>query len=156
MPKHIKRRVAHALLMSNINYGIEVVAGSSTGILIKLEKIFNRIIRFVYMLKLRDHVTNSAINFLACTFQNYVKLRTLLCYFKVLKYGVPIDLFDSFNFLNSSRNLQINIPLIRYEIFSYSFLIRVARIWNCLPQELRNLSYSLSNYRKKLLNHLNL
>ena len=67
MPKFVKKRVAYALLMSNINYCIEIIAGSKINTLTRLEKVFNRILRFVYNLKICDHVTNSAIDFLACT-----------------------------------------------------------------------------------------
>lgn len=154
MPCHIRKLAAHALLMSNINYCVEIIAGSSSGTLDRLQKVFNRVLRFIYSLRIRDHVTNYAVDFIGCTFKNYVLLRTLLCFFKALKYGVPFDLCSSFNFLHSSRNPQIYIPLIHYEIFSRSFQIRVARFWNTLPLELKSFTDSPIVYKRKLVTYL--
>lgn len=154
LPFRIKRRLAHGLLVPHILYGLEVISGSSSVAFSKLKRIVNTIVRFVYSVRRWDHISTYVHRFLGCSFENFVKYRNLLLFHRVIKSGVPSPLCSTFVFLRSSRNPQIFIPRIFKLIFERSFLVRIARCWNCLPYELRIFSHSNNVFRLKMLSYL--
>ncbi|KAI8124827.1 putative RNA-directed DNA polymerase from transposon BS [Lucilia cuprina] len=126
-PFHIRHRLAHSLLMSKVNYCLEVYSGTLSSNFDRLERIVRRIVRYVFNLRLNDHerVTEAVSKFLGVNFNDYVKLRLLLQFYKVMKNGQPPSLVNNFSFLNSTRNSQIDIPRIHMSIFERSFIIRI-------------------------------
>lgn len=154
LPIRVKYTLAHTLLMSHINYCLEVDSGTFGYNVDKLEQIVKRIVRFVYGIAYRDHVSSAISNFLGCSLEKYIEFRNLLFFYKVIRSGVPNYLRSKFDFFRSERNPQIIVPLINYTIFERSFLIRTARSWNCLPLELRTFTLSCGVFRNKLLSHL--
>lgn len=152
-PKYVRYRLAHALLMSKINYCLEVFTGTLSGNINYLERMVRRVIRYVFNIRLRDHdrVSELVPEFLGCKFHDYLNLRLLLYFFKIMKLGQPKILVDDFSFIPSTRNVQIEIPRIHLSILERSFKIRVCRIWNNLPSALRLFSYSYLSYKRKLL-----
>ena len=101
-----------------------------------------------------DLVTESVPKFLGLDFKHYVTFRLIFQFYKLIKCGRPISLVNNFSFINSTRNIQIEIPLIHLGIFERSFIIRICRIWNQLPTPLKLFSYPNYKYRRKLLNFL--
>lgn len=57
LPLRIKLRLAHALLMSQVLYGLEVVSGTTGIHFNRLKHIVNTIVRFVYNVRRRDHIS---------------------------------------------------------------------------------------------------
>lgn len=153
LPTKVRYTIAHTLLMSHVNYCIEVDSGTVSYNLNKLELIVKRIVRYVYGFKYRDHVSNAMHSFLGCSLMQYLKLRNLIFFYKVIKYGVPNYLFLKFAFSRSVRNPQIIIPLITCSVYERSFLIRTARNWNVLPCSLKTFSASHDVFRNRLLSH---
>lgn len=151
LPCAVRRRVAMAVLMPHILYGIEVFSGAGNYVLERFRVIFNRIIRYVFGLRIRDHVTQHTLNFLRTSFENFIAIRTLLFFYKCIVNGNPDYIVDNFNFSRSTRNPQIIFPIRRLNTFGKSYQIRVSKIWNGLPRDLRKFSYSLPSYKSKLL-----
>lgn len=151
LPYWVKKRLAHALLMPQILYGLEVISGTTGFNIDKLKRVMNMVVRFVYGIKRREHISEHVELFLGTSFNNYVTLRNLMFFQKVMKSGRPVLLCDMFNFSRSIRNTQIFIPRIFCSIFERSFVVRVARWWNQLPIELRVFSHSNNAFRLKLL-----
>lgn len=156
LPFRIKTTLAHALLMSQLLYGLEVVSGSIGSCLVKLKRIVNAIVRFVFNVRRRDHISGYVHRFLGCSFKNFVAYRNLALFYNVVKRAMPLPLRRSFIFSRSTRNPQIFIPRIYRSIYSRSFLVRIARSWNCLPYELRIFSHSNNVFRLKLLQHFSI
>lgn len=154
LPIQVRQKLAFSLLMSQVIYGLEVITGTLTANFVKLNRIINSIVRFVYNIKRREHVSEYVIKFLGCSFYNFVKLRCLLLFYKMRRMGAPLLLCRSFVFTRLSRNPQILIPRISYSIFERSFLVRIARYWNGLPLELRTFSHSNNAFRLKFLNYV--
>lgn len=153
LPPWVKKRLAHALLMPQIIYGLEVISGTPACNFLKLKRVMNTVVRFVYNIRRRQHISDHVKLYLGTSFSNFVDLRNLILFYKVIKSGLPVPLFDCFNFSRSSRNTQIVIPRIFNSVFERSFLIRVARCWNQLPIELRVFSHSNNAFRLKLFNY---
>lgn len=153
LPISIKTRLAHALLMPAILYGLEVISGTSEGMLLKLKRIINSVVRFIYNIRRREHISEYITQFLGVSSELFIGYRNIFLFYKVIKAGVPTILRDMFNFSLSSRNTQILIPRIFNLTFERSFIVRIARIWNYLPIELRNFSHSNNAFRLKLLDY---
>lgn len=156
-PRHLRNRLAHSLLMSQLNYGIEVFSGTWSYNVDKIERIVRRIVRYVFNVRTREHsrVTELTPEFLGCTFHDYLNQRILLHFYKIMKLGKPEVLVNAFSFINSTRNIQIDVPLVHLSVFEHSFFVRIYRIWNHLPNSLKLFSYSYSTYKKKIVDYFN-
>lgn len=156
-PIHVRIRLAHSLLMSQINYCIEVFSGTWTYNLHRIERIVRKVVRYVFNVRIHEHdlVTERTPAFLGCSFHDYLNIRILLHFYKVMKVRQPESLVNKFSFIHSTRNIQIDIPLIHLSVFEHSFLVRVYRVWNRLPTTLKLFSYSYLTFRKKLMDYFN-
>lgn len=153
LPLWIKLRIAKALLMPQVLYGLEIISGTTSNYLSKLRRVVNSIVRFVYNIRVWDHVSEHVANFLGCPFNEFVKFRNLFFFYRTFKSRTVMQLYNTFIFSRSTRHKQILIPRIRCSFFGRSFGIRIARWWNCLPHELRIFSQSNNAFRLKLFNH---
>lgn len=156
LPHCIKKRLSHALLMPQILYGIEVISGINSFNFLRLKRVMNTITRFVYNIKRQEHISEHVKLFLGLSFNNFVELKNIVFFYKVVSCGKPSLLCNCFSFSHSIRNPQIIIPRIFNSVFERSFLVRIARFWNQLPIELRVFSQSNNAFRLKLFNYLSL
>lgn len=155
IPFSVKQKIAHAVLMSQVLYGLEVVSGTIGVNFIKLKRVVNAIVRFIYNVRRRDHISEYVRRFLGCSFNEFVKYRILYFFHKVMKSGKPLLLRNNFVFTRSTRNPQLHISRIRNSTFERSFMIRVARCWNPLPYGLRIFSQSNNVFKLKILDYFN-
>lgn len=153
LPCYVRQRVASSLLMSHINYCLEVISGTTAEYLCRIEKIFNSIIRYVYGLRRYDHISAYAVRFLGLPFKKYVNLRLLLCFYRIITSNGSPSLCSYFSFCRSSRNPQLLLPRFFSMVYERSFVVRVCRLWNRLPLNLRNFSYPAQVFRNKCLEH---
>lgn len=153
LPLSIKKRVAHALLMSNLLYCVEIYSGCSVEDFNRCTLLFNRIIRFVYNLKLHDHVSSHVNDFLGCNFKNFVRIRLLSFFYKVILTDCPRYVRRHFIFLQTDRNPQILHPIRSHVIYERSFLVRVAKYWNALPRSLREVHLTPNTFKRKLVEY---
>lgn len=156
LPFKIKCKLAHALLMPQILYGIELISGSNVEQLLRLNRAVNVVTRFVYKVRRREHISEFVKRFLGCSFANFVEFRNLFLFYKVIKSGIPLPLCNNFSFSHSSRRPQIIIPRIYNSSFEKSFVVRIARTWNQLPNDLRLFAHSNNVYRFKLFEYFSL
>lgn len=156
-PQHIRYRLASSLIMSRVNYCLEVYSATLSGNVNRIEAIIRKITRYVFNIGIREHSRTSELvpTFLKCSFKDYLNLRILLHFYKIIKTGKPSQLVNTFTFTSSTRNVQINVPLGRTSLFDRSFVKRVYRSYRTLPSELKLFSYSYSTYMRKLLIHFN-
>ena len=153
MPLFIRQRLSHGLLMSTILYGLEVVSGTSGVQLVRLRKIVNSVVRFIYNVRRRDHISRYVKRFIGCSFNEFISYRNLICFYNIIKSGKPEALRRCFRFSHSTRNPQIVIPRIYKSCYARSFLVRVARCWNVLHYDLRIFSHTNNVFRLKLMRH---
>lgn len=153
MPFSVKQRLAHAILMSQVTYGLEVVSGAVGIHLVRLKRIVNSIVRFAYNVKRREHISSYVYSFLGCSFQNFIKYRGLTMFHKVIKMCGSSELSRAFILSRFNRNPHFVLPRILKSSFEKSFVVRIIRCWNILPYELRTFSQSNNVFRLKLLEH---
>lgn len=149
LPLHVKKRLAYSLLMSHVLYGIEVYSAANLRNFGKLSRVFNMILRFVYGLRKYDHVSSYSLQFLGAPFDVFVNARVLYLFYKLITSGNPPLLRSTFTFSRSTRNIQVILPQISSSIRERSFVVRVARMWNRLPLDLRTFSISPQLFKSK-------
>ena len=140
--------------MPHILYCIEVISGTIGREFNHFNRIFNRIVRFVYNVGYRQHITPYVQTFLGCSFYNYVVFRLLFFFHKVKHNGFPKYLVDNFHLNNSDRNPQFLYPVFHSTFFERSFQMRLSRMWNFLPRDLKSFSFSPQVFRRKLMLYL--
>lgn len=154
LPTYIKRRVALALLMSHVSYCIEVVSGTTSVNMGRIERVFNSVVRYVYGLRRYDHVSVCARHLLGLPFRKFVDLRLLQSFYGLMTgSGSPL-LRSVFCFSRSTRNPQILLPRFSSALYARSYCVRVARLWNSLPLSLRNFSLPQHSFRDRCSEHI--
>lgn len=153
LPQSVKKQVVHALIMPIFLYGMEVYSGTLGYVLKKLRLVFNRVMRYVYSVGVRLHITCYVKDFLGCSFAGYIQIRSILHFYKVFVKKTPLFLVELFEFGRSTRNVQIIIPRISPQL-ERSFLVRVARFYNKLPSTLKSFDYSLDAFKRRLYHHM--
>lgn len=155
LPIKIRKQIAHTLLMPIILYGLEIFSGTSTTNFEKLKKCFNRIIRYVYSLRPRDHVSQYVFEFLGCSFDDFVSVKLLTLFYKTVKFDTPTYLARKFAFGNSTRTHSLQHPGFNSTVMQKSFVIRVIRLWNnVIPYRNRKFSYSVKSFEKLVMDHI--
>lgn len=153
LPFNVKLNVVHALIMPIFLYCLEVYSGALGYVMKKIRLAFNRVMRYLFSLRLRHHISSYVSKFLGCSFDNFVKYRCIMHFYKVYKLQIPIYLVDLFVFGRSTRNRQLVIPKLT-PLLERSFLVRVARKYNLLPNALKTFDLTVDTYRKKLLKEI--
>ena len=127
LPLNIRKNVANSLLMSRLLYGLEVYSGTLQLHVDKIRRLFNRVVRFVYNIKIRDSVSDYVVQFIEVPVDKFIAFRLLFFFYKIMVLSTPNYLVNLFCFGRSDRNPQIIIPRINSTLFERSFQIRVAR-----------------------------
>jgi len=123
--------------MSRLLYGLEVYSGTIRLHIGEIRRLFNRVLRFVYNVRLRDSVSDFVIQFIEVSVDDFIAIRLLFLFYKLMFLQTPDYLVNLFCFGRSSRNPLIIIPRIYSSLFERSFQVRVVRHWNDLPRELK-------------------
>lgn len=126
-------------------YGLEAFSGCADYELRKVKLLLHRVLRYVYSVMWYVHISHYVIEFLGCSFSDFVNIRSLLHFYKLYRSKSPEFMLVFFKFNRSTRNTQITIPRLT-SILEKSFHVRVARIFDGLPHILRSFHYSPKTY----------
>ncbi|XP_075162704.1 uncharacterized protein LOC142235333 [Haematobia irritans] len=113
LPLSVRKHIAKSLLLSHITYGIEVYSGTNLTNLTRLRTCMNRIVRYVYNLGIFTHISPFLIEFLGNTFENFIDLRTILLFYRIMKFRRPQYLVSYFEFGSSQRTRSLIVPSFR-------------------------------------------
>jgi len=149
LPLHVRYHIANSLLLSKLLYGLEVYSGTFLNRINHIKLLFNKIVRYVYNVRASEHISNFVIEFLRLNVHKFIEFRLLVFFYKTIVSQTPSYLFEQFVFSQSLRNPKLNIPAINSSLFERSFLVRVSRLWNDMPRELRNFSLSLNTFKHR-------
>ncbi|XP_037810201.1 uncharacterized protein LOC119602646 isoform X1 [Lucilia sericata] len=105
-PFQIRKLIAKTLIMPIFMYGMEIYSSTSAGNIIKLRKSFNRVIRFVYKLDFRAHVSAETRDFLGLDFRDFIDFRLITLFYKIKKMEVLNIYKILFLFLIQHEHLQ--------------------------------------------------
>lgn len=129
-------------------YGCEVYSGCSIGTFTRVRKCFNAVIRFVYGLRGRDHVSEWVCDFLGCDLSTFLKFRSVVFLGKTILARSPEFLVEKVEFLRSQRGRWIKLPRRSHVIMDRSFRVRTARLWNNLPLKIHS-SRSVAEFKRE-------
>lgn len=103
----------------------------------------------LHNVKVRDHIPSCEAQFLCCSFNDYIKYRSLVVFDSLTKSGVPSLLSQKFSFLYCTQPLQVYIPKTYKSCFAWPFVVSVAHCWNRLSYKLRFFSYPNNHFHLK-------
>ncbi|CAD6217660.1 GSCOCG00011378001-RA-CDS, partial [Cotesia congregata] len=139
-----------------IEYCSLVLIDSSKRIDYKLQRLSNNTIRFIYNLRLDEHITpyRQSLNWLTIKAKRRYYLACFL--YKLLKTGEPKYLRDLFveeppDIRRSERiaakySNTFKIPNFNSIVYEHSFVVSAIRLWRELPVEIIN-SLSLDTFK---------
>ena len=160
-PKDIKIMLVSSLVLPHIDYACLVYNDIPAYLNLKVQRLMNAGIRFIFNLKKDSNITvyREELGWLTVEKRRLLFLGILT--HKILSSSRPIYLYDSpisqFTDVRRSNRLgsaYINIKNARTESYKQSFSISSMRFWYSLNESLRSQS-SLLIFRDHLLMHLN-
>lgn len=145
LPLNVKIMLVKTLVLTHFNYCDVVINDMTVELSDKLQRAQNYCIKFIFGLRRSDHVT-PYFNLLSLMklkeLREFHILRLLFC---IITYRIPRYLSDSFIFISdiSTRNTRrgsslLSIPIHRTTVFNKSFVVSASRLWNSLPDNVRN------------------
>lgn len=139
-PLKTKKKLVQTLIMPIVTYSEVVYSKLDSGSMHKLNVAFNNVTRYVYGLKRYDHISNWKKDILGCDIEGYLKARNCIFMFKILKNKIPNYLFEKLNLSRSPRSINLIIPSFNYLNSARLFFVNTARLWNSLPNILKNIN----------------
>uniref|UniRef100_A0A6V7KTZ8 Reverse transcriptase domain-containing protein n=1 Tax=Bracon brevicornis TaxID=1563983 RepID=A0A6V7KTZ8_9HYME len=139
----LRRHLVQAFVFPIIDYCCLVYVGLSGELSTILDRLLNYGVRFVFRLRLDEHVTahRERLGWLRCEERRKYFLGCLT--YKVLNSGVPSYLSSRFIANNSTRPMRsevlpLVIPRRNTVTMDKSFHVSAAYFWNSLPPDIRN------------------
>lgn len=158
LPLHTKITLAQSLLLPLLDYGDIAFLDLSEQLLDKLERLQNVCIRFIFGLRKYDHVSSFRARLKWLPIRHRRNLHILSLLFNVLfRPQSPNYLSEKFSYLaagsgnrlRSSSNLTLAFPASKSKSYSKSFSSHAVRLWNRLPNDIRQ-SQSVASFRSRL------
>ena len=147
----LKLKLVRNFIIPFITNGANVYGLLDSTSLKKLQLAINNCARFIYNKRKYDHITKESLSILNMTLPAYLNLRNLLLIHKIIHNKSPQYLYDALNFARSTRTHNIIIPQYQLQTSSRMFFINAVRLWNSLPNDLKNIrNYNI--YKAAILN----
>lgn len=151
-PLNVRILLAKAYLVPNLAYGCELFSNSDSKSMNKLKILYNNIVRYVYGLSKRDHISFYSKSIFGVSFENFLNIRVLIFFHRIIYTGKPKYLFDQIRFSKSSRGKTIILPKFRCLVSEWQFFIYAVRLWNALPHKQQTNS-NANSFKTFLFNH---
>lgn len=152
VPQRVRMLLAKAYLIPKLLYGCELFSSCDSESTRKLNVLYNNIIRYVFGLRKYDHVSSYARSLYGVSFENLLKIRTLLLLHKIIYTEKPKYLHNQLQFARSNRGKRLILPMHRCLVSEWQFLVTAVRLWNTLPHSQQLLS-NATHFRKFLFQH---
>lgn len=154
-PYRIRILLAKTYLIPTLLYGCELFANCDSTSRQKLNVLYNNIARYIFGLKRSDHISSFSKQIFNLTFDNLLKLRSLLMLHKIIISKEPKYLYERLRFLRSNRSNQL-IQLKHTQLNSErQFYINSIRLWNSLPNTLQAITNPVQ-FKSKLSHYFSL
>lgn len=75
LPFNVRKRVAKSLCLPIFLYGVEIYSGTSKQNISRLKLCFNRIVRYIYNVGYRDHISAKVFEILGSDFHSFINQR---------------------------------------------------------------------------------
>lgn len=154
----LRKNLIRALLFPHVDYCCLVYGDLSAELNLKLQRIINSGIRYIYGVASWEHISPYRRQLSWVSVANRRKYFVGVLLFKILNTGVPSYLarfFQRYICTRPSRDTpqDLVIPRFATETLRGSFHISSAYFWNSLPTSIREAT-SLSSFKSSLYTHL--
>lgn len=147
LPMAIRRKVGISLCFPLFLYGLEMYSCTSRENLNSLQLCINRVVRFIYKLGVREHVSGYRFQLLNYDFDDFISSRQIILFYRFKKYNCPSYLARKFEFCGSNRTYSIIYPNFSSLTMNRSFILKVSRLWNSvIPYSDRRFSHSIKDF----------
>jgi len=147
-PRATRLLLVKSLVLSHLFYCDIIFSKLKGSLMAKVTKIFNNCLRYIYDLRLYDHLSQFRNNIFGMPLQNYFNYRVTLFIFRSLHSSdTPNYIKDKFKFSLSNRTNSLILTTHKTTIMSDALTIRGAILWNRLPLDIRK-SSSVDRFKK--------
>lgn len=143
-PVHVKKQLVMSLIFPLFDYAIAAYCDINVTLIDKLQKAQNACIRYIYDLRLDDHVTRYYKDLNWLKVKERIELNVLNVCYKVLKYRKPEYLFKNYSYMSNVHlretrfgDMILQVPLHRTVIYNNSFHVKSIRLMNLLTESVR-------------------
>lgn len=133
LPVSSRLRIVKSVIIPHFNYCDSLFYNSSGTHLKKLCKALNACTRFVYDLRLFDHLGDKRNAILGMSLERYFKMRVVLFIFSLYRSRSPNYLFSCLKPATSARSLNFILPANRSRYYNDSVFVHGVSLWNSLP-----------------------
>ena len=157
LSKDDKLTMVKSYVISRLDYCNALYANISKTLLMKLQKVMNACVRFVFDLPISSDVEVPAKSVHLLPVKSRIKYKLCLIAFKVLKGEAPSYL-DEMVDLKIPANIGIelrsslNTMMLEIPEFENTIKHQIAKTWNSLPFELRN-CHKIETFKRQLKAH---
>ena len=159
-PLEIKKLIVNSIVFPHLDYGAVIMEDMHEVYKIKMQRLQNACIRFIFNLSKGTHITKYYRELGWLKIEQRRKYNKLSLLHSVLKYRTPSYMYDKFEFMcdvhersNRYSKMLLRIPQHRTEKYGKSYLISTSKLFNTYDiASLLNLSHhTYKNKIKKLL-----
>ena len=150
-------RLVHALVVSRLDYGNDLLFGIPDVLIGKLQRVQNYVARLVVRCDRRDHITPVLKKLHWLPVKQRVTYRILLLPFRALNGLAPIYIVDMLHrrrparALRSANNNDLQVPSTSSRYGDRALAVSAPRLWNALTCDLKIATALI--YFKRLLKH---
>ena len=153
--KRLVRQLYFAFIYSRISYGIEIFGNSSTANLSRMQVIQNKLLKLVLEMDRMTPTNSLHVNLHLLKVSDIFKVNTIVFVNNSLLKLCPRNFNDYFTtYMNNYnlRNTGLRVPYARTVIGSQSVKVQGARLWNDLPDFIKQLRYQ-KNFKKHIVKY---
>lgn len=154
LSRDVKLKLFKSLVLPHFIYGAEFLLNASARSINRLRVALNNCIRYVYNLTRFSSVSHLQNQLLGCSFEDFLKLRTVLCIFKIMNFDSPNYLYQKLQPFRSSRGRSLIIPRHNSTHYGNTLFVRGISIWNMLPTQIKN-NRTLYGFRRDCITYYN-
>lgn len=151
-PVETKKRLVKLLIMPIITYSVLVYSKLDSHSSHKLFVAFNNVTRYVFALRRFSHVSDVSKAILGCSITSYLDARNCIFLHKLIYSKTPPYLYNKLRFSVSNRSLNLILPKFNYLQSQRLFFINAIRLWNLLPNNIKNINRT-SSFKHSILLH---
>jgi len=151
-PESIRLKLSKQLIFPILHYFANVYCKLDSNSLNKLTVAMNSVTRYVYGLNWDASISSWSKKLLGCNIENFSYIRSCIFLHKLLNCKQPKYLYDKIVFGFHQRNNKLLVPAYQYLNSSRLFFVNTIRIWNSLPDNIRNLQEE-SHFKQSVKNY---
>ena len=160
LPFELKKTLVQSLLMPHFDYCDVIFTDLNARQTERLQRVHNACVRFICNIRKADHISPSFNMLSWFRLKERRAIHSLTLLYNILHTSTPVYLASRFQYLSSCHtkdtrsrhHTTLSIPLHRTSFYSLSFTISVAKLWNTLPQNVRDCQ-TLLQFKNKLERH---